>query len=474
MWGKVMKNKDKTLNRLKSGILISAILVIMLLGGISYSFTVAALKAEKEQIEIGFSQMVNWTKGGTENEIYVCDLYFSRNVLTSSDGNGVGYMMHDGEGENDYTYLQDYIAFNGKIMSQINEDTDTEEYDFLTFPSTLYSEKNGSFLYRVPVVIYAPSPEHLQIRIHEQYYVDEGWTNAPKIQILKGFYADGEVNDAEGNYRSVKYSATKNTTFTYGTDNNWACDNGYEAYEEPIEIIERADIDFDAIDYEQIFVSSISQIVEYSSAITVGGELRKPQYLCVYFDKAISYQFIPYITLGKKKLTSFAANPAGTGVELTQAQIDSIFDYRIDESFNYKVKINGKTIQECKKSEIASGDQKVYVALSGETSAPNNFTLYILADSASWMNPEEKHTLEIEQGFRTPLFGEIKKTQKFYYNPETLTWSETDYSEIKPERPPANEGCGAVSATTTYGGVFALVGLLGIVMLCKKKGGRYE
>ena len=404
------------------------LLAAMLLAAVSAAavLPIAAHAEENTEVSLHFAQMVNWADGGDGEELKVCDLYFSNDVLMKENGASIDYRINDGSkyaGE-DFSYIQEYIYLNGKSMAEINANTDTSEYVFQTFPST--TTGSDAQYYAVPIVIYSNSPDHLQIRVHKKYLEDVNAGDEITFQFKQGLSADAQMpNETASAYIPVTYVLADTTTFTKDAEGSWSCDRELKPYEAPEEVIDRADIDFSKIEYSDLYLSSVSDIIEYGTGVPVGGQVRKPQYLCVYFDRAISYQYIPYASMGKRDLSNLAQS-AGSGVSLTQTQIDAIFDYRIDLSLNDHVKIDGKTLRECKKSEMTSADTKIYICLERDY-----FTLYLSADSANWLDPSQPHTIEITEGFRTPLFGELETSVTFYFDPEKRVWSETDYASLE-------------------------------------------
>ncbi len=380
-------------------------------------FPAAVFAAEKDPVrteEIGFTLMENWADGGDAQELKVFYLYFSRDVLMQEDGSSIGYWIADNAG---FTYLQQFFAINGRTMQDINENTDTSGYAFSTFPSSLGG------VYAVPVIFYSDSPSHIQIRIHEQYLKDSGADDVFTFSVLEGLYTDARTtNEDASGYIPVRYELSETVTFTKDAENEWTCDHELVKYEAPEEIIERADIDFSAIEYETIFVNSISDIIVYDAA-------SQSEYMVLYFDRAVSNQYIPYASAGKKFLSSNGANGA-LGVTLTQAQIDSLYDYRLDLSLNDHIKIDGKTIREMKEQEPINADQRLYLCWSGNSSDPRSVTFYFAGGSESWLDPSERHTLEVLEGFTTPLFGRVGASQTYYFDPDTRVWSETDLASL--------------------------------------------
>lgn len=429
------------------------------------AFPVAAFAAEGEEPvrteEVGFTLMENWADGGDGQELKVCDLYFSRDVLMQQNGSSIGYWIADSA---EFNYLQQYFMINGKTMQDINENTDTSTYTFSTFPST------AGGVYAVPVIMYSDSPSHIQIRIHKQYLQDSGIGDTFTFSVLKGFYAAARTtNEDASGYVPVRYMLSETVTFTKDAADAWTCDHELVKYEAPDEVIERADIDFSAIEYETIFVNSISDIIVYDPA-------SQAEYMVLYFDRPVSNHYIPYASAGKQFLSSNGTSGA-LGVTLTQAQIDSLYDYRLDLSLNDYIKIDGKTIREMKAEEPINADQRLYLCWSGNSSDPRSITFYFSGGSESWLDPSERHTLEVMEGFTTPLFGKTDETQTFYFDPDTRTWSETDYASLADpvydwSQQPEGTGLegwaiGVIAAAAAL--VAAGVAVLAVVLVKKKK-----
>lgn len=416
----------------------------------------------KRDISVGYSQAQNWAEGGEAGEWKVFDLYFSRDLFVQASGKAGEYSFMDA----DFRYVSEYIAINGVKISDINADTSLEGYEFHSFPQVI--DGKAQFTYAKPVLLFADTPNHLQFRIHAKYAEDEGLGEGMTVSVLEGLetVVPAPNEDASG-YEYVRYRADA-ATFTKGAGETWTSSVSYVKYETSPEVIDRADIDFSLIDYEKISATSASDIIEYGDAKPVGGERRKNQYICVYFDRDISYQQIPYASAGKKKLSDLAQNAAG--VNLTQAQVDSVYDYRIDLAVNDCIVLDGKTIREWKAQETMNGDLKLFVTLGG--SSPNYFTIYIDADSAAWQDRTKEHTLEILPGFVTPLFGKTQKKAVYYYSPDTNAWTDQRVT-VEEEITPAKKDDNALWIVLgSVGGAAVLAGAVAAAVILKKKGAR--
>ncbi len=90
---------------------------------------------------------------GTQNELKYTNISFGKNVLPAFAYDA----MFGG-----YAYLQDYITFNGTTVKEINETTDTTEYEFTVFPSSADAK------YRVPIILYQEG-DALTLKVHSKY-----------------------------------------------------------------------------------------------------------------------------------------------------------------------------------------------------------------------------------------------------------------------------------------------------------------
>ena len=96
-----------------------------------------------------------WDTTGNAAELTYTRLSFGNGVLP----NGISYDILDKPA---YMYLQEYILINGKTVKQINEETDTSNYVFSTFPST------ADVKYKLPIIIYV-NGNVVEIKVHNEY-----------------------------------------------------------------------------------------------------------------------------------------------------------------------------------------------------------------------------------------------------------------------------------------------------------------
>ncbi len=436
---------------------------------------------EREE-QVGFSAVQNWATDGT-GMYKVFSVCFSRPILRLAGGDSIGWKVLDDYGT-DYPQIQNYVSFNGKTVKEINQNTSVKGWDFgndaTNFPLGIrdgddYKKYDGEhYVYRVPIMVYSPDGNQLQFRVHSEWLASQPRTLTVKFD--SAVYAVRLQSKPEGGRESVSYKLGEAVTFTKGSDNAWHSSAPFEKYEDPDDVIDRKDIDFSAIDYEPIYVQTVTPITEYGNYKLYEGLAVKDCYFMVYFDKPICNQYIPYASGRKNKLLAMAKDP-NSEVKLTQEQVDAHYDYRIDESLNNNIKIDGKTIAEHKEGEVLDADSKIRVALSGVSAAPNGLTVYIDGDTLARLDKYVSHTLEITAGFRTPLMGELKRSITYYYDPVTLGWSVTDYGAsqeweyIDSAQNETDSGCGCGSATdgASYAAAALIIGAAAIALYVRGK-----
>ena len=386
-----------------------AVLAITFAVGVGTTIVSAEESSEVSVEYFGISGVNNYDT--STRDYVVFDVNFSRDAFTKANGNPIEYRIIDGEttaGE-DYTYLQDYIEFNGRTMRAINADTDTSDYEFITFPSSVGAP------YNVPVMIYVGSKSGMQVRVHKDWLDERGiFSSGLKMTFKAGLYVDGKKpNEELSAYVPVRYEIKSDITITKG-GTEWTCDAEFEKYKATEELIERKDIDFSKIDYKAISVRELSEFVGYGDYTQIGDESVQNMFFQIYFDKPVFYQTVDYASVSKSKMKALCSNT------MSEAQIDAWFDYRLDLSFADYLVINGMTFKELKQSTGTDVETKIFTQYSGD---PYALTVYIESTEAFRINPAKDYTVTLKKGFRTPLFGEIKEDETFYYDGSTGKWS---------------------------------------------------
>lgn len=400
-------------NGMKKYTIMTFLAVLLLVTATCFGFVSAyAVHGESESETtteyFGISDVVGYD---TSNRDFVAfEVSFSRDAFMKEDMSGIAYRIIDGKnyaGE-DFTYLQDYIELNGKTMRTINTETDVSDYEFSTFPSGVDHQ------FDVPVVIYAKTTSCFQMRVHRDWLEDNGLTGGGfKLTFKAGLYCDAKTtNEDLSAYIPVRYEIKEDITLTY-EKGEWKSNVPYESYTPTEEVIERKDIDFSQINYDEIKVTDISRFVGYGDFKQIDGKSVQNQYLQITFDKPVFYQTVDYASVSKKHMKNLCSNT------MTEEQIDAWFDYRLDLSFANYLVIDGRTLKEIKNSAKTDVQTKIFTQYSGN---PYTMAVYIEAEEGIYVDATETHTITFKQGFRTPLFGEIKEDATFYYDPVTLSW----------------------------------------------------
>ena len=93
----------------------------------------------------------------TQNELKVTYLSLGDGVIPS-----IGYGIID---NNEYTYVQDYVAINGRTIKEINTDASlgAENWTYTVFPSTLEGTK-----YKLPIIVFVNNGL-IEIKLHNEY-----------------------------------------------------------------------------------------------------------------------------------------------------------------------------------------------------------------------------------------------------------------------------------------------------------------
>jgi len=424
--------------------------------------------------DLGVSGSTPFIRDTSMPEYYVMTIVFSRDVFRNEAMHTLDYSIQDGT-HGDFSYLRKYFTVNGKTVEDITINTDDSAYNYVTF-------KDHAPALRCPVMMISVYQNQMIIGIHEQYVADNGLMDNLQIGVTEDFYMIVRApNLEETAYERVGYKVAEGITFTMQKDRSFTCSAKREPYVPDNEIIERKYTleDMDKFEYDTINLHSISPIVSIGDVVFYNGERRTlAQYIVMYFDTDICYQYIPYATSGKVNLINLAG-AAGSGVFMTQKQIDAYFDYHMDYYLCNYFKLDGKTIKEIKENQSDSSSNpeiSIRFHYAGASSLPSSVVLYIEYNNDAWMNTLEEHTLEVLAGFRTPLFGEVKADKKFVYDPDARAWASVSAgsefasenlvdtpSETKTEK----KGCGSIAGASLA--IVAIPALFAAAICLKKE-----
>ena len=145
----------------------------------------------KAEQTVDITQNVSASGWISQSELRVTYL----NVGTGVIPGGVGYGIID---KDNYTYVQDYVAINGKTIKEINTDTslNAASWTYTVFPSTADAK------YKLPIIVYVNNGA-MEIKLHSEYVALLG--DSVEITAKAGLYF---VNGA------TRYEVTEDKTFT--------------------------------------------------------------------------------------------------------------------------------------------------------------------------------------------------------------------------------------------------------------------
>ncbi len=145
---------------------------------LNYVLTDGAWVLQKKVVDIAAD--VRLTEWNAQENLQYAQLFLGAGVLPE-----FGYGAIDGA----YTYLQEYIKINGRTIADINANTDTSNYEFVVFPSTIGAP------YNVPVLLYQDG-ENLTIKVHNSYLPADAKV---EIEILENAYiTEGRISYVVG------------------------------------------------------------------------------------------------------------------------------------------------------------------------------------------------------------------------------------------------------------------------------------
>ena len=404
---------------------------------------------------VGISSITTFRKDTSMSEYYVVDILFSRDVFKTNELGILGYSIQDGS-YGDFSFFKNYVTVNGKTIKEVNDQTDDSAYIYTTF-----SGYPDSLL--VPAMLISMNKNQLTVALHETFVADNNLLTTLTIGVLDTFNVIVKApNQEETKYERVGYTINCAYTFTLKSDKSFSTTNTLIPYTADVEIIERAytKAELDQMQWDKVNLHSISTIVSIGDVRYYNGDKRtQAQYVVLYFDAPICYQYIPYASGGKVNLSNLASS-SGSGVNLTQMQIDAYYDYHMDLYLKDYIRIDGRTITEIQEDETdptAMPDSAVRVHYAGASSLPSSLVIYIEYNSNAWINAGEEHTIEILKGFRTPLFGEVTSNKTFVYEPVSTLWASVSAGSTFADEELEDNAGGGCSGKTD--GTFAICGL---------------
>lgn len=216
----------------------------------------------------------------------------------------------------------------------------------------------------------------------------------------------------------------------------------------------RKTLDTSNLEYTDLEVSSLSRL-QLIGAPNANGESAATFF--IYFDRPVSYERLLYVSRPRSSLLDLQKN--GT-LKVSQEKVYGIFDNHINDYVLDYIKYDGKTIRETLAAEDELGMKVcgIDVHYLGDTFDTKAMQITFHVDANCLITKSNEHTIEIMEGFVSPLLGKTTKSFKFEYMADTKGWKNVTANENSgnyPDLPKASDGCSAVISAAP----FALVGL---------------
>ena len=167
--------------------LCTAVMAVVALAASVWALAPVAAKAD---VTADITENVSASNWIEQKELRVTYLSLGDGVVPA-----IGYGIID---NNAYTYVQDYVAINGRTIKEINTDTTlgASGWTYTVFPSTADAK------YKLPVIVYVNNGK-LEIKIHNNYVERLG--DCVEITAKAGLYFENN---------GTKYEVTEDKTFT--------------------------------------------------------------------------------------------------------------------------------------------------------------------------------------------------------------------------------------------------------------------
>jgi hypothetical protein len=256
----------------------------------------------------------------------------------------------------------------------------------------------------------------------------------------------------------------QDTTYEYHEGNYW-----------------RKELDTSALEYTDLQVTSVTRLQYIGDTVTdENGVSRRAVTMFIYFDRPVSYERLLYVTRSKDNLIALRNNGS---LSVSEEKIYGIADNRIGEYILDYIKYDGKTLRETLQAEdtLAMQTWGIDVHYTGDSFYTNAIQISFNATAKCLITMDETHTLEIMEGFVSPLLGKISTSYKFEYQPSSNSWKnvtagaeeeypdlpKSSYTEEVAQSKSTSTGCSAL-ASSKYG-EFAILTLIGAVLWCTRR-----
>ena len=230
-------------------------------------------------------------------------------------------------------------------------------------------------------------------------------------------------------------------------------------------------LDTSAIEYTDLQVTSISRLQFIGD--TING--KRAATFFIYFDRPVSLERLLYVGRNKENLVALKDQGA---LKVSEEKIYGIVDNHIGDYVLDYIKYDGKTLRETLRAEdsLAMQTWGIDIHYTGDTFDTKAIQITFNAEAKCLISDGNTHTLEIMEGFVSPLLGKTEKSYKFELQTDTNGWKnisvgvEGEYPELpKSDYVDSNENGASCGATITSMPIAVVTLVMGAVAFCRKK-----
>lgn len=190
-------------------------------------------------------------------------------------------------------------------------------------------------------------------------------------------------------------------------------------------------LDTSLLEYTDLQVTSVSRLQFIGD--TING--KRAATFFVYFDRPVSYERLLYVGRNKENLVALKNQGA---LKVSEEKIYGIVDNHIGDYVLDYIKYDGKTLRETLQSEetLAMQTWGIDLHYTGDTFDTKAIQITFNAEAKCLISDANPHTLEIMEGFVSPLLGKTARSYKFQLLTDTNGWKnisegvEIEYPEL--------------------------------------------
>lgn len=190
-------------------------------------------------------------------------------------------------------------------------------------------------------------------------------------------------------------------------------------------------LDTSLLEYTDLQVTSVSRLQFIGD--TING--KRAATFFVYFDRPVSYERLLYVGRNKENLVALKNQGA---LKVSEEKIYGIVDNHIGDYVLDYIKYDGKTLRETLQAEetLAMQTWGIDLHYTGDTFDTKAIQITFNAEAKCLISDANPHTLEIMEGFVSPLLGKTARSYKFQLLTDTNGWKnisegvEIEYPEL--------------------------------------------